>query len=273
MDFDSAVPFISGDDFRNTCDFVFDDLGLTFLPSRVFENALVFVKAYPPLVDYFFRQIHPRIRKPYRLVTHNGDYSLPSEHQTRLDDPKLLHWFTTNLTCVHPKATAVPIGILNQRARSNNLTDLMRLMKNPPPRRDLSYLNFHIGGDTEKAEYRAHRQSIYDRFSSCSWVTRAERISPGQYLEDIASHRFVISPPGHGPDCYRHWEAMYLGSIPIVEKSVSMQPFVDYPMIQVSEWSDVTPEFLQVKAEEIHSRPFERSRLFFDFWKTLLAPC
>jgi len=272
-DFDSAVPFISGDDFRNTCDFVFDDLGLTFLPSRVFENALIFVKAYPPLVDYFFRQIHPRIRRPYRLLTHNGDYALPGEHEATLEDPKLLRWYTTNLTCHHSKVSAIPIGILNQRVNSGNLRDLNELMACPAPKTDRVYLNFHIGGETEKADYKAYRQAIHDRFSDCSWVTTSGRVSSRQYLEEMAAHRFVISPPGHGPDCYRHWEAMYLGSLPVVERSISMQPFEDFPMIFVDDWAEVSLEFLQQKAADISIRPFQRSRLFFEFWKDLPASC
>jgi len=273
LDFAWASPFVSGDDFRNECDFVFDDLGLTFLPSSVFEGALIFVKAYPPLVDYFFRQIHPRIRKPYRLLTHNGDYSLPSEHAARLDDSKLLRWYTTNLTCQDPKVSAIPIGILNQRAMSNNRLDLLGLMNNSVAKNHRTYLNFHIGGPTEKAEYKSYRQAIHDRFSNCPWVTVADRVPPRQYLEDIASHRFIISPPGHGPDCYRHWEAMYLGAIPVVERSASMQPFENYPMIQVDDWAQVTPDFLLEQADEISRRDFDRSRLFFDFWKDLITAC
>lgn len=272
-DFPSAHPFVSGDDFRNGCDFVLDDLGLAFLPSQVFAGALVFVKAYPSLVDYFFRQIHPRIRHPYRLLTHNGDYSLPSEHEARLEDPKLLHWYTTNLTCRHPNASAIPIGILNQRANSDNHRDLTELMARPSSKVDKAYLNFHIGGPTEKAEYRAHRQAIHDRFAACSWITNASRVPPRQYLEEMARHRFIISPPGHGPDCYRHWEAMYLGSIPVVERSVSMNCFADFPIILVDNWDQVTPEFLNGKAGEISVRKFDRLRLFFEFWKDLPASC
>ena len=273
QEFPGASPFVSGDDFRNLSDFVFDDLGLTFLPSQVFAGALVFVKAYPSLVDYFFRQIHPRIRHPYRLLTHNGDYSLPGEHEARLEDPKLLHWYTTNLTCRHAKASAIPIGILNQRANSDNHRDLTELMDRRSPKADRAYLNFHIGGPTEKAEYKAHRQAIHDRFAECSWVTNASRVPPRQYLEEMESHRFIISPPGHGPDCYRHWETMYLGSIPVAERSVSMNCFADFPMILVDDWADVSFEFLQQEAAKISARPFQRSRLFFEFWKDLPASC
>ena len=36
------------------------------------------------------------------------------------------------------------------------------------------------------------------------------------WLEHYGTHRFVLSPPGHGLDCHRTWEAILLGAIPIV---------------------------------------------------------
>jgi hypothetical protein len=77
--------------------FIFDDHGLTFLPSQVFPNALVFVKAYPPLLDYFFRQVHSWISDPYRLLTHNEDRPMQGEQEHWLPDSKLLHWYSTNI--------------------------------------------------------------------------------------------------------------------------------------------------------------------------------
>jgi len=153
-DYPASVPFISGDDFRALCDFVFDDDGLTFLPSQVFEGGIVFVKAYPPLVDYFFRQVHPRIRNPYRLLTHNEDRSMPGDHERYLADGKLLHWYSTNISCHHPKVSSIPIGILNRRGSQETIGHLESLMEDAPAKRGLVYLNFHIGGDTERQGYR-----------------------------------------------------------------------------------------------------------------------
>jgi hypothetical protein len=269
IDYETSFPFVSGDDFRAICDFVLDDNGLAFLPSQVHENALIFVKAYPSLVDYFFRQIHPRIRTPYRLITHNGDYSLPAEHAKHLNDPKLLAWYSTNLTCQHTKVVALPIGILNRRAKSDNHNALSELISSPRTKINKVYLNFHIGNAMEKAEYRAYRQAVHDRFSNCSWVQVAERVSTREYLESIATYQFVISPSGHGPDCYRHWEAMYLGAIPIVERSAGMEHFSGFPLILVDDWSQVNPGFLETQKDLIESRNFDRSKLFLDYWKRL----
>ena len=272
-DFPTSEPFITGDDFRFLSDFVFDDGGLTFLPSQVFSNALVFVKAYPPLLDYFFRQIHPRIRHPYRLLTHNEDRPMPGGQEHWLQDAKLLHWYSTNISCRHPKVTSIPIGILNQRANPENHRNLGELMNATAEKQDRAYLNFHIGDATERAAYNANRQEVYDRFRDCPWVTVSGRVPPRQYLEEISGHRFVISPPGHGPDCYRHWEAMYLGSIPVVERCVNMACYSNYPMILIDDWSQVSPEFLEAEAAKIEQRNFNREQLLFEYWKDLISSC
>ena len=271
-EFPLAAPLITGDDFRSLCDFVFDDQGLTFLPSQVFENAIIFVKAYPPLLDYFFRQIHPRIRHPYRLLTHNDDRSMPGQHEAFLREGKLRHWYSTNISCRHPKLTSIPIGILNRRANPDSSKRLGQLIQHPgSAKQSAAYMNFHVG--PAGTGYGDRRQAIYDRFRSCDWVHVASKVSPQCYLEGIASHRFVISPPGHGPDCYRHWEAMYLGSIPVVESCVNMECYADFPMILIDDWQQVTPQYLNDAAAEIETRLFDRSRLFFEHWKNLISSC
>jgi hypothetical protein len=43
-----------------------------------------------------------------------------------------------------------------------------------------------------------------------------QRLSVEKNLTKILLSKYVISPPGAGADCYRTWEALYLGAIPVV---------------------------------------------------------
>jgi hypothetical protein len=46
------------------------------------------------------------------------------------------------------------------------------------------------------------------------------------YYAELAKYKYVISPHGDRPDCYRHWEAIGLGVIPIANINVSLfNPF------------------------------------------------
>jgi hypothetical protein len=62
---------------------------------------------------------------------------------------------------------------------------------------------------------------------------------------------------------------MYLGAIPIVERSAGMEHFSGFPLILVDDWSQVNPGFLETQKDLIESRNFDRSKLFRDYWKRL----
>ena len=262
----ASTPFVSGDSFRNLTPYVLDRDGLTFVPSDVHSGSLIFIEAADSLVDYFFRKLEPWLKHPYILISHNGDASMPGKQTQWLDLPKLKHWFSTNVSCEHPKLTAVPIGILNARFNPENAPHLQVTITEKVMKSNIAYVNFHIGGPSEKADYRHKRQTVYDHFASKEWAVLASRVPPKDYLLEMSKHRFIVSPPGHGPDCYRHWEAMYLGSIPIAEMSVSLRPFRDYPMILVDQWQDVTPEFLVQQSARIQSQTFDARKLYLDYW-------
>jgi hypothetical protein len=58
-------------------------------------------------------------------------------------------------------------------------------------------------------------------------------------LSNLSRSQFVLSPPGAGPDCFRTWEAIYLGAIPIVLKSHWPFGHLDLPVIAIDSYSDI----------------------------------
>ena len=79
-----------------------------------------------------------------------------------------------------------------------------------------------------------------------------------EYLRDMSRHKFVVSPPGNGLDCHRTWEALYLGSIPIVQNNSLKKHFEDLPIVFVDDWNIITPEFL----ENEYNNKFENSDIY-----------
>ena len=109
------------------------------------------------------------------------------------------------------------------------------------------------------------------------------------------------SLPSHrerfGPDCYRTWEALLVGTIPIVKrgqygisecakqylgiKSGMLQLnraihaqldklYEQLPIVVVDEWDEITEEFLEKKHAEISSKKYNLKLLHIDYWKTLI---
>jgi len=69
-------------------------------------------------------------------------------------------------------------------------------------------------------------------FLSCN---KTARVSPHEIYKQASQYTFGVSPPGLGWDCFRTYELLYLGVIPIVEvrDPESYYFFADLPIVQV----------------------------------------
>ena len=76
-----------------------------------------------------------------------------------------------------------------------------------------------------------------------------ERLRTWPYYATALHSRFVASPAGHGRDCYRTWEALALGAIPVLRivpnASADRRKFEDVPVVWVRDWAELTPRFLR----------------------------
>lgn len=108
-------------------------------------------------------------------------------------------------------------------------------------------------------------------------------LTPGQWYSAASHFLFGLSPPGKGWDCYRTYELLLLGIIPIVEerRMISQQFFEGLPVIQVP-ILDIRKKFglgallrtIKNAAEEyLSSKEFQPGaftgweRLFLGYWR------
>jgi hypothetical protein len=192
----------------------------------------------------------------------------------------ILRIFTTNRIHPDPRVTSVPIGV-----RSSKL-QLMRYARRHRPRGDhrdraLLYLNFTIGTRYDvPAERRglSSRRVIAGRLRGEEWVT--DRVSAEavkgegalfKYLTDVMQHKFVASPEGFGIDCYRHWESLYLGAIPIVQRSEHMESFSDLPILFTDDFTEISEPYLKDVYEQYCSRTFDFSKLYGPYYTRMLV--
>ena len=82
----------------------------------------------------------------------------------------------------------------------------------------------------------------------------------------MSRFKFVISPRGGGEDCHRTWEALYLGSIPIVLSSSINEIYQDLPVIVVDDWNILTKEFLEKKWDEFEKKEWNWKKLNLRYW-------
>jgi hypothetical protein len=270
-----SYPYISGDDFRSIANHVYDDTNQFFDPKAVQKGDIVFVageepNGFDPQMRYrFFTEIHPYIENSYILITHNADLSSPGPYINILEDPKIFLWFAENPDISdHPKLIPIPIGLRNNHYGRQLPYILSELEKHPEKKRCNGwyvYGNFSIYTNPEK------RQPVFDLFKSKKFVYFPKKEKTQlEYLKDISKARFVLSPHGNGLDCYRTWEALILGSIPIVKTSSLDSLYTDLPVIIVKDWPEVTEFFLKQKFNEFSLKTYKREKLYFDYWKNLI---
>jgi hypothetical protein len=86
-------------------------------------------------------------------------------------------------------------------------------------------------------------------------------------------HRFAACPRGNGIDTHRVWEALYLGVVPVVERSPSVEHFAaqGLPMVVVDGWSEVTPERLEHEAERLRDAPAQPAALRLSHYAGMVA--
>lgn len=221
------------------------------------------------------------------LVTGYSDATLPLDYREKteevLSNKHLLKWYAQNLELANEKMQHLPIGldyhlvIKNPRMKAGPVqspvmqeTFIDNLARKPFYERQYKiYCNF--------AHAIRGRYGFKDRADAISQVPHALLHVEGNFVPRMESwanmvqYAFVLSPQGNGLDCHRTWEALVLGTIPIV-KSGPLDPlYADLPVLIVKEWSDITPKLLEETIQHFKGKQFDYSKLTLEYWVSNFA--
>jgi len=262
----SSYPYISGDTFRFHSDIIFEWNNQDIDYDAMQSGTIVFVKR--DLLDNFFELHHDNIPYPYILLTHNGDEDITQEYDSYLNDSKIIVWFGQNVNYAHPKLIPLPLGIANRYWQHGN-TDLIgqirqKALRGYYTKRHLIYVNFNIATCPDT------RKQVFEHLVKEPYCYQAHRKPFHNYLEDLAESYFIASPRGNGIDCHRTWEAILMGSIPIIESSHLDFIFKDLPVLIIDDWSCITKEYLEEQYKIIHNTTYNLDKLFVQFWLDLI---
>jgi hypothetical protein len=285
--------FISPDAFRSIADFIYEDWDaqtaatIPKLPTLEQQTKKILTKLSPgdiiyvylPCLNHFIKHVHPKIAHPYIMICSSDDHpTFDESYLSYINDPKVINCYVRNINIDHPKVQPIPIGIGNTfwdlHYHKRDITIILDVIKINPPRNRFVYMNISTG------TFPTERGNVLHLFNQLPFVTVANGVSFKDYLTELKKHFFCISPAGNGVECHRTWEAMYMGSIPIIRpmtKIPTPQPAVGYeklyhdlPAIMVSNWEIVTEDFLNQKLEEFKNREFNMDKLYFPYWRNLI---
>lgn len=95
------------------------------------------------------------------------------------------------------------------------------------------------------------------------------------HLEDLyklsLGYKFMLSPHGNGLDCYRTWEALFLGMAVVVKSSTLDSMYDGLPVLIVNEWSELTPELLHRTWEKFQQQTFDFKIMYIRSWQLEMA--
>ena len=268
----SSLPYITGDTFKEFCDFVYEpSCGLDV--KKIKNGDLIYVDSDYNHLDKFFEFVHPKIPTKYFLLTSRKDNSVPSRYLRYLEDPKIICWFGVNPDInFHPKFFSIPLGIGDRYFNNAERGDFYTLSDFIKSSRFKNYHNLFWNEKKTGLLYmnfgpsHSERKLVYNLFKDKGYCFKPSVRKYRQYLFEMSNYKFVLSPRGNGLDCYRTWEALLVGTIPVVRTSFLDVVFEDLPVLIVKDWNELTEDFLNKKYEEMSSKNYAYEKIYAKYW-------
>ena len=237
------------------------------------------------LADFVSRAL-PRIRAPFVLVSGDSTPDVSGESLGEdvvarvLEHPQLIRWHAQNLALTHPKVRAMPLGLdyhtislrgrpdwgpgASPRAQEELLQTIRRMAPPLAEREVLGYSNWHFrlqNGDRAEVSEAIPKQACF---------FEPDQLPRSESWARNTGYFFTISPRGVGMDCHRTWEAILLGSVPLIADLPINGLFETLPVVVVKDWSKVTPKFLAAERERILGETFDFAPVFLETWRRRL---
>jgi hypothetical protein len=284
-------------------------------------GTIIHIDNHRDLTHYFFHKVRPHVQVPYILMTSESDDYSPNHADSLNTDDLLLKWYgqdidldripadvRENATTVS-KMTAFPLGLSKHHPQSPYLSRYLQLNNYTNPfvgEKKLRWIEWanNAGGNNAEADdllfvkfgivHAKRRQHIFDTLcnSSSSSSHQAKYKKDPISCQDKTSnnhetymaasrHLFGVSPPGAGTDCYRTYELLLLGVIPIVpaKEQGNVGLFEGLPVIEVPDLltsKRSREDLVTIMKDYIQSPAFQSAtfdgweRLFLKYWRRKL---
>lgn len=173
----------------------------------------------------FYSEILPFLTVRVILFTHK--WNLPSVTRSNMTDllhihPKIAHWISQNP--IYPSSStysAFPYGIDESGIQAYAATLLGNCLNKTVT---IKTLYLQITHDYRQVIPPSPKLPIID------------------FYNEIAKSKYLLSPAGDRSDCYRHWECIGLGTIPISNiDHVLYSPLFGHNMVFVPNTTDMLP--------------------------------
>lgn len=193
-----------------------------------------------------------------KTLTNNKFVIFCSHEDTPIDEhieipDNVLGIHAVNAEYFGGKIHIFPYGLQRQIGFDDHRLEIMQktLYEKIEPQK-LLYINCGIGRHPD-------RQYLVN-FENLDWVTprfdKDSKFFPydkyRDFLDEMRNHKFMLCPRGHGMDCHRNWELLYLRRVPVMKDTPYFRELMKgWPVLFVDDWPQITRELL-VASEHLY---------------------
>ena len=280
---------IHSDAFVEICDAVYSKNG-DGLPNEKGKTFSVFCKS--EIIHHLLGVIRRNRQSKYIVVTGNSDMHITQDIPDDGHVPNnVVRWFAQNVDCFDDRIESVPIGSISSTWIGKEehafkpepwkgAYDIDQYVKIPETNVEKNFINL-VYMDFSIDTNEPHRRPIYEHFKKMDWVTTKEcdltksdyvnspnATSTSDYFTGLYNHKFTISPHGNGVDCGRNWQAICVGTIPIIPYHRNLDFYQDLPIIVYKDINQITKPYLEEKWHEISNKKYDLSKATTSYWKS-----
>lgn len=137
-----------------------------------------------------------------------------------LNNPHILCWFCQNVqrygggTLHHPKLFPFPYGLKELYHKGTEIFDAYK---------KVFYETLELNDfNAENKSIIVYAGPLGNTNAMRSNIPRGKKLPPEEYFREMSKSKYILSPDGDRPECYRHYEAIGLGTVPITQ----LDPFL-----------------------------------------------
>jgi len=185
---------------------------------RIRNNDVVYVHTDPPMIRYFLDTIVPYLKKQQiKVILFTGKETLPQVRRTALSErllacDQIRLWISQNpIYQNHPKYFAFPYGLRS----SHRMLDIYHAYY----RRSNASKTIVLSNMAQLAHHHLPKDHIRNKHQV---LFHKNKLTIEEYMDTLHRSKFTVSTAGDREDCYRHYESILMGCIPVSNISKSL---------------------------------------------------
>jgi hypothetical protein len=196
-------------------------------------------------------------------IVHNSDATYSKEKVCKwLDENPQVTLYAQNLTFNHDRAFVLPIGQANSMWNHGN-KEVWKHTLISPENKNVEVLLTHCSV-TNSGRFNLSNLNH-------SKITKVGQLEYTSFVNVLSKSKFVICPPGNGPDTHRLWETLGASAVPIVLRTSFIEQLVrtlpTIPLVIVDSYNEINFDTLDYT---IFKEKFYPKNMYVDkkYWES-----